>query len=99
MSPTLFGIYNDKLEGFLEEASCFSPTFTGIVIILPLCVDVIVLMASSPYDLDKKLKILKDFCSTMGMTVNNDKTKVMIIKSKNITYIDFVYMTTIDWRK
>ena len=27
----------------------------------------------------------------MGMTVNTDKTKVMIIKSKNDTYANFVY--------
>jgi hypothetical protein len=37
------------------------------------------------------LRILKDFCSNMGMTVNNDKTKVMIIKSNKITYDTFIY--------
>ena len=42
-------------------------------------------------DLDKKLRLLKDFCSNMGMTVNTDKTKVMIIKSKNDTYANFMY--------
>jgi hypothetical protein len=51
----------------------------------------IVLMAKSPYDLGKKLIIRKDFYSSMGMTVNTEKTKVMIIKSKNITYDTFVY--------
>jgi hypothetical protein len=91
LSPTLFGIYIDKLEGCLEEASCVRPTLAGIVIILLLYVDDIVLMVRSPYDLNKQLKILKDFCSSMGMTVNTDKTKVMIIKSKNITYTNFVY--------
>jgi hypothetical protein len=46
-------------------------------------------MVSSPHDLDKKLKILKDLCSNMGMIVNIDKKKVMIIKSSKITYNTF----------
>jgi hypothetical protein len=52
---------------------------------------ILFLWKRSPYDLGKQLKILKDFCSSMGMTVNTDKTKVMIIKSKKITYDTFVY--------
>jgi hypothetical protein len=91
LSPTLFDIYIDKLEYCLEDAGCVGPTLTSIVIILLLYVDDIVLMEKSPYDLGKQLIILKDFCSSMGMTVNTDKTKVMIIKSKNITYDTFVY--------
>ena len=27
----------------------------------------------------------------MGLTINTEKTKVMIIKSKNVTYTNFVY--------
>jgi hypothetical protein len=91
LSPTLFGIYIDKLEGCLEEVGCVSTSLVGIVIILLLYADNIVLMARSPYDLDKQLKILKDFFSSMGMTINIDKTKVMIIKSKMITYANFMY--------
>jgi hypothetical protein len=64
---------------------------TGIVINLLLYVDDIVLMARSPHDLENQLRILKDFCSNMGMTVNTDKTKVMIIKSNKITYDTFIY--------
>jgi hypothetical protein len=67
MSPTLFGIYINKLEGCLEEAGCVGTSIARIVIILLLYVDDIVLMARSPYDLDKKLKVLKDFFSSIGM--------------------------------
>jgi len=91
LSPTLFGIYIDKLEECLEKASCVGPTLTGIVINLLLYADDIVLMARSPHDLENQLRILKDFCSNMGMTVNTDKTKVMIIKSNKIPYDTFVY--------
>jgi len=64
---------------------------TRIVIILLLYADDIILLARCPSDLDKQLRLLKDFCSTMGMIVNTDKTKIMIIKSKKDTYANFMY--------
>ena len=54
----------------------------GIVIILLLYAHDIVILARFPSDLDKKLRLLKDLFSTMGITVNTNKTKIMIIKSK-----------------
>jgi hypothetical protein len=48
-------------------------------------------MARHPYNLDKQLKILKDLCYSTGMIVNTHKMKVMIIKSKKITYTNFMY--------
>jgi hypothetical protein len=89
--PTLFDIYIDNLEYCLEDANCVDPTLASIVTILLLYDDDIVLMVKCPYDLGKQQIILKDFCSSMGMTVNTNKTKVMIIKSKMITYDTFVY--------
>jgi len=86
LSPTLFGIYIDKLEDCLEEARCVDPTHAIIIIILLLYVDDIFLMVRSPYDLRKQLRILKYFFSSIGMTVNIEKTKVMIIKYKDITF-------------
>ena len=59
-----------------------------------LFIDDIVLLARCSSDLDKQLRLLKDFYSTMGMTVNTDKTKVMIIKSKKDTYANFVYVNS-----
>ena len=55
LSPTLFGIYIDKLEGCLEEAGCAGTTLAGIVIILLLYADNIVLLARCSSDLDKQL--------------------------------------------
>ena len=47
-------------------------------------------MARCSFDLDKQLRILKYLCSNMGMVVNIDKTKIMIIKSKKDTYANFI---------
>jgi hypothetical protein len=91
LSPTLFCIYIDKLEDCLEKGRCVSPTLTIIVINILLYADDIFLMSRSPHDLQKQLRILKDFFSNMGMTLNTDKTKVMIIKSNKIIYDTFVY--------
>jgi hypothetical protein len=75
----------------LEDADYDGLTLASIFITILLYVDDIVLMAKSPHDLDKKPITLKDFFSSMGITVNTNKTKVMIIKSKRITYDTFVY--------
>ena len=55
LSPTLFGIYIDKLEGCLEEAGCANMILAGTVIILLLYLDDIVLLERCPSDLDKQL--------------------------------------------
>ena len=53
-----------------------------IVIILLLYAYDIVLLEMCPSDIDNQLRFLKYFFSTMGMTINTNKTKFMIIKSK-----------------
>ena len=93
--PTLFGIYIDKLEKCLEEASCISIILARIVIILLLYANDIVLMARCHFDLNKELRILKDFYSNMGMIVNTNKTKIMIIKSKKDTSMNFIMIIEI----
>jgi hypothetical protein len=49
LSPTLFGIYIDKLEDCLEVAGCFGPPLASIVIIFLLYVHDIVRMEKNPY--------------------------------------------------
>ena len=75
----------------MEEVVYVGMSLDGIIIILILYVFDIDVMVSSPYGLDNKLKLLKDFFSSMGMNVNDDKTKVMIIKSQNVTYGNSMY--------
>jgi len=66
-------------------------TLAGIIVILLLYAHDIVLTAICPFDLDKQLRTLKELCSNMGLIVNTNKTKVMIIKSRKDTYANFVY--------
>jgi len=55
LSLNLFGIYIDKLEVYLKEASCLGPTLTGIVFTHLLYANYIFLIIRSAYDLDKQL--------------------------------------------
>ena len=89
--PYPFGIYIDKLEDCLEEEGCVRPTLTGIVINILLYANDIILMTRSPHDLGMQLIILKYFFSNMGMIVNTNNDKIMIIKCNKITYDTFVY--------
>jgi len=79
LSLTLFGIYIDKLGGCLEDKSDAHTTLIGVVIILPFYIDDIGHMVRSPYGLGKELRILKNVFSSMDMTLNIDKIKMMII--------------------
>jgi hypothetical protein len=98
LSPTLFVIYIDKLEDYLEDVGCVSLTLANIVIILLIYIYDIVLVARSPHELGNQIRILKDFFSSTSMTMHIDKMKVVIIKSK-ISPTILLYMKTISWRK
>jgi hypothetical protein len=76
LSPSIFGICIDNLESYLEEVGGIGTTLARIVIVLLLYTDAIVFMARCPFDLNKKLIILKEFSSSMGMLVNTNKTKL-----------------------
>lgn len=80
--PYPFCVYIDKLEECLEDVRSDGTTLTGMVITILLYANDISILASSHDDINKKLRILQYMYSNMGMIVNIDKTKVMIIKYK-----------------
>jgi hypothetical protein len=95
LSPTRFAIKINKLEVSLKEEG----VGTNLVGIAPrsffFTQMILFFLARSPCDLDKKLRILKKNCVIFRMSVNAYKTKVMIIKSRWTTYLDFLYETNI----
>lgn len=78
-SPTLFGIYIDELESFLQDhmQGTDGCLLHQVLISILLFADNIVLLASSPEGLQRQLDALALFCDLRKLTVNLGKTKVM----------------------
>lgn len=75
----------------LEEVGFASLTLVGLVVILLTYVDDVTIIVRSPYDLDTHLKNMENLCCRKSMTININKTNVMIIKSNKITETNFGY--------
>ena len=83
LSPTLFGIYIDALEGWLREqaptAGVPLNTSRGVARLLAALIyaDDIALFDSEPAQLQHLLDSLAAFCTASGLDINLGKTKVM----------------------
>jgi hypothetical protein len=82
LSPTLFDLYIDKLEEWLNSQEGDGALLGDFVIRLLLYADDLILIAKSALGLQEHLNSLERFCSTVGMQVNTSKTKVVIFSSK-----------------
>lgn len=92
LSPTLFGVYIDKLQEWIDKFGDGGVYLTNYVIKLLLYVDDLILMAKTAQDLKEHLKALELFYHQVGMQVNTTKTKVMIftLKRKKV-HREFVF--------
>ena len=93
LSPTLFGIYIDELEPFLQEHTQVTDgcLLHQVLISILLFADDIVLLASSLEGLQRQLDAIALFCDLRKLTVNLGKTKVMIFngvkKTSNFRFL------------
>jgi len=78
LSPLLFGLYLDALEGHLDGRKCNAPTLVHVHIWLLLFVDNLALTSESEVGLQQQLDALQQFCAKRGLTVNMGKKKVMV---------------------
>ena len=82
LSPTLFGLYIDKLEEWLNLEDRDGVLMGEYVIRLLLYVDDLILIAKFALGLQEHLISHERFCRTVGMQVNTSKTKVVVFSSK-----------------
>jgi hypothetical protein len=82
LSPTLFGLYIDTLEEWLNLQEGDVVVLGEFVIRLLLYADNLILIAKSTLGLQEHLISLEHFCSTVGMQVNTSKTKVVVFSNK-----------------
>ena len=72
LSPTMFGLYIDKIEEWLNLQDREGALLGKFVISLLLYADDLILIAKSALGLQEHLLSLDHFCREVGMQVNND---------------------------
>jgi hypothetical protein len=82
LSPTLSGLYIDKLEEWLNSQGGDSIHLGKFVIRLLLYAYDLILIAKSALGLQEHLCSLEHFCRRVGMQVNISKTKVVVFSNR-----------------
>ena len=93
LSPILFALYIDHLEHIIREEGGDGCPLADAVIRILLYADDVVLISSSAAGLQRHLDILHSFCVTWGLTVNLQKTKIMVFNTNRQTLqtLHFLY--------
>ena len=83
MSPILFSLFVNDLDQELTNNTSNSDLLTNIL----LFADDMVILGSSPIDLQDKLNNLNNYCLKWGLTVNIAKTKIMVFRKRGKTHL------------
>jgi hypothetical protein len=85
LSPTLFGLCIDKLEKLInkvaKEEKLDGPKLMHQFILLLLYADDVVLFSYEIESMQRLLGVLETFCECSGLTVNVEKTKMMVVRT------------------
>ena len=85
LSPVLFSLFLNDLQGYLLEGGANGITLWDIKIFSLLYADDLVLIAESEEDLKLQMRILGSYADDFEMEINPKKTKVMIFNDKSKT--------------
>src|SRR5271156_5041191 len=81
LSPLLFSLYLADIEDILTNAKIPGIKITlALIIHILLFADDMVLLAPTPFTLQKKINVLRTFFLSLGLKVNLSKTKVMVFR-------------------
>ena len=81
LSPILFSLFLNELIIRLNNSGISDISFCdGTLVNILLYADDAIILADSPVNLNKKLRILEQFCSDYRLTVNITKTKVVVFR-------------------
>ncbi len=83
LSPTLFNIYINQLANILEHAPIQGLTLHDTEIKCLLYADDLVLLSLTEEGLQDSLNLLEDFCQSWALTVNLQKTRVMMFQKRS----------------
>ena len=80
LSPFLFAIYLNDMESHLQRHDTRGVTIGDLRIMLLLYADDAVVMSETPAGLQLALDNLRDYADTWKLTINTEKTKVMVFR-------------------
>ncbi|OAE36001.1 hypothetical protein AXG93_93s1400 [Marchantia polymorpha subsp. ruderalis] len=83
LSPTLFGIFIDGIERWLDENDSEAVKIGNSTIKALLYADDIVLLARDATTLQKHLNTLANFCTENEMEINLEKSKIIIVGTRS----------------
>ena len=93
LSPTLFNFFiNDVIASF--DTACDIPKLGNLNINCLLYADDLVLISKSEKGLQQAVTSLEKYCETWGLTINPDKTKIVVFNKKDVliyTNVKFCY--------
>ena len=86
MSTILFSLFVEDLELFLQNKIDSGLTLDDIILILLMFADDMVIYGTSLEDLQNSLNQLKIYYDTWGLSVNTDKTQIVVFRKKGVDY-------------
>ena len=82
LSPLLFSLFINDLDQFLTDNNSGSVQLVQTHLRLLLFADDLVLLASSPAELQTSINLLGNFCEASNLSINFEKTKIVIYNNK-----------------
>ena len=82
ISPILFSFFVEDLELFLQDDQNSGLSLDDVTFILMLFADDMVVLGKDKDDLQRSLNLLEKYCDKWGLTVNTEKTKIMVFRNK-----------------
>ena len=83
-SPLLFALFISDIENFLQENMDAGITLDQLSLYLVLFADDAVIFSDTPQGLQQSLNKLQQYCETWNLTVNVDKTKIIVFRKGGI---------------
>ena len=81
ISPILFSFFVEDLELFLQDDQNSGLSLDDVTFILMLFADDMVVLGKNEDDLQRSLNLLEKYCDKWGLTVNTEKTKIMVFRN------------------
>ena len=90
-SPMMFSLFLNDIENAFHHSNTIAVTIDQLSIYLLLFADDAVMFAESKEALQENLNCLKSYCDKWSLTVNVEKTKVMIFRKKGVLKEDYTW--------